>query len=121
MDMGIPSYVVAETISLVIAQRLMKKNCSNCVETVEIPDENLLQIGAKPENLRKFQNLKRGRGCGSCNHTGLRGRIPIFEILRMTSEVRNSILKSDSPVDMKKKAIADGNFVSLRMSALDRL
>lgn len=121
MDMGIPAYVVAETISLVIAQRLVKKNCTSCIETVEVPDDSLLQIGVKPENLAKFKNLKRGRGCGACNSTGLRGRIPIFEILRMTSEVRNSILKGDSPVDMKKKAIADGNFVSLRMSALDRL
>lgn len=121
MDMGIPGYVVAETISLVIAQRLMKRVCTSCIEAIKVPEESLLQIGVKPENLGKFQNLKRGRGCGACNSTGLRGRIPIFEILRMTSEVRNSILKGDSPVDMKKKAIADGNFVSLRMSALDRL
>ncbi len=121
MDMGIPSYVVAETITLVIAQRLMKKNCSRCLEPVVVPDENLLQIGVKSQDLPKYKNLKRGKGCGTCNNTGLKGRIPIFEILRMTSEVRNSILKSDSPVDMKKRAIADGNFLSLRMSALDRL
>lgn len=121
MDMGIPGYVVAETISLVIAQRLVKKNCSRCLEPVTIPDETLLQIGVKPADLPNFKNLKRGRGCTACNKTGLKGRVPIFEILRMTSEVRNSILKSDSPVDMKKKAIADGNFLSLRMSALDRL
>jgi type IV pilus assembly protein PilB len=121
MDMGIPGYVVAETITLVIAQRLMKRNCSKCLESVTIPDESLLQIGVKPADLPKFQKLKKGRGCGTCNNTGLKGRVPIFEILRMTSEVRNSILKGDSPVDMKKKAIADGNFVSLRMSALDRL
>lgn len=121
MDMGIPGYVVAETITLVIAQRLMKKNCSRCLEEISIPDESLLQIGVKPQDLPKFKNLKRGSGCGTCNNTGLKGRIPIFEILRMTSAVRNSILKGDSPVDMKKRAIADGNFLSLRMSALDRL
>lgn len=121
MDMGIPGYVIAETISLVIAQRLMKRNCNRCSVPVDVTEETLLQIGVKPEDLPKFKNLKRGKGCHECNNTGLKGRIPIFEILRMTSEVRNSILKGDSPVDMKKKAIADGNFVSLRMSALDRL
>lgn len=121
MDMGIPGYVVAETITLVIAQRLMKKNCKRCSVSVDVSDETLLQIGVKPQDLPNFKNLKRGTGCDECNNTGLKGRVPIFEILRMTSEVRNSILKGDSPVDMKKKAIADGNFVSLRMSALDRL
>lgn len=121
MDMGIPGYVVAETITLIIAQRLMKKNCSKCSVPVEIPDESLLQIGVKPEDLPKYKNLKKGKGCSACNNTGLKGRIPIFEILRMTSEVRNSILRGDSPVDMKKKAIADGKFLTLRMSALDRL
>ncbi len=121
MDMGIPGYVVAETISLVIAQRLMKKNCSKCLETVTVPEASLLQIGVRPADLHLYTNVKRGTGCRTCNNTGLKGRIPIFEILRMTSEVRNSILRGDSPVDMKKKAIADGNFVSLRMSALDRL
>ncbi len=121
MDMGIPGYVVAETITLIIAQRLMKRNCSKCSIPVEIPDESLLQIGVKREDLPKYKNLKKGKGCGTCNNTGLKGRIPIFEILRMTSEVRNSILRGDSPVDMKKKAIADGKFLTLRMSALDRL
>ena len=121
MDMGIPGYVVSETISLVIAQRLMKKNCTECLESVEIPDETLFQVGVKKEELGEFKNLKRGMGCQECNDTGLKGRIPIFEILQMTSEVRSSIIKGDSPVSMKKRAIESGKFVTLRMSALDRL
>ena len=60
-------------------------------------------------------------GCQDCNGTGLKGRVPIFEILQMTSEIRSSILDGDSPINMKKRAIKSGKFVTLRMSGLDRL
>lgn len=121
MDMGIPSYVVSETVSLVIAQRLMKRICKFCIEHVDVPERDLLLLGVSEEELPKYKNLKRGKGCHQCNRTGYKGRIPVFEILQMTNTVRKSILNGDSPVDIKKRAVADGTFHTLRMSALTRL
>lgn len=121
VDMGIPSYVVSETVSLVIAQRLMKRNCKFCLEDVKIPDRDLKLLGVPEDELDQYQNLKRGKGCHQCNRTGYKGRIPVFEILQMTNAVRKSILNGDSPVDMKRRAVKEGLFHTLRMSALRRL
>ncbi|MCO5113449.1 MAG: type IV-A pilus assembly ATPase PilB [Bdellovibrionaceae bacterium] len=121
VDMGIPSYVVSETVSLVIAQRLMKRICKFCIEPAQVPEKDLKMLGVSEDDLHLYQNLKRGKGCHQCNRTGYKGRIPVFEILQMTNEVRKSILNGDSPVDMKKRAVAEGTFHTLRMSALTRL
>lgn len=121
VDMGIPSYMVSETVSLVIAQRLMKKNCKFCLEDVKVPESDLLLLGVREEDLPQFNSLKRGKGCHQCNRTGYKGRIPVFEILQMTNEVRKSILSGDSPVEMKRRAVKEGVFHTLRMSALTRL
>lgn len=121
VDMGIPSYVVSETVTLVIAQRLMKRICKFCIEDVKVPDKDLIMLGVPEAELPLYQSLKRGKGCHQCNRTGYKGRIPVFEILQMTNEVRKSILNGDSPVDMKKRAVIEGTFHTLRMSALTRL
>lgn len=121
VDMGIPSYVVSETISLVIAQRLMKKSCRFCLQDANVPDSDLIQLGVPEEELHLYKGLKKGKGCHQCNQSGYKGRIPVFEILQMTNQVRKSILNGDSPVDMRKRAVEEGIFTSLRKSALWRL
>ena len=107
-------------VSLVIAQRLVRVNCPSCSEEVELPDEVLLDLGVKEEDLSDFQNTKKGRGCSSCNGSGYKGRMPIFEILEMTTGLRKGIINEDSNAQLKKLAISKG-LVSLRQSALSRL
>jgi type IV pilus assembly protein PilB len=120
VDIGVPSYIVAEVVSLIVAQRLVRVNCKACSKPIEVPDEVLLDIGVKTEELPAYKNLKKGRGCQSCNKSGYKGRMPIFEILEMTTELRKGIITDESNAGLKKMAISSG-LVTLRGSALTRL
>jgi len=80
----------------------------------------LLEIGVKPEELPEYKNIKKGRGCQACNNSGYKGRMPIFEILEMTTELRKGIITDESNARLKKMAISSG-LVTLRGSALTRL
>jgi len=120
VEIGVPSYIVGEVVSLVIAQRLVRLNCKACSKPVEVADDVLLDIGVKPEDLGDYKNLKKGRGCSACNKSGYKGRMPIFEILPMTTELRKGIISEESNARLKKMAISKG-LVTLRGSALSRL
>lgn len=120
VDIGVPSYMVAEVVSVVMAQRLVRVNCKSCAKKIDVPDEALLEIGVKEEDLSDFKNIKKGAGCTSCNNSGYKGRMPIFEILEMTTDLRKAIISDESNARLKKMAIEKG-LVTLRQSALSRL
>lgn len=121
VDIGVPAYMVAEVVSLVVAQRLVRVNCKACSKPTDVPDDVLLDIGVRPEELVEYKNLKKGRGCNACNKSGYKGRMPIFEILEMTTDLRKGIITDDSNAELKKMAISQGGLVTLRRSALSRL
>jgi type IV pilus assembly protein PilB len=119
--MGIPAYMVAEGTSLVCAQRLVKKICSRCITDHTVPREALLEIGVKEEDLDQFTNLKKGEGCETCNYTGLSGRAAIYEMLNISSAVKDAIFKGESPLNIKRAAVKADGMLTLRMSALLKL
>lgn len=120
VDIGIPSYMVSEVLSIVIAQRLVRKVCSSCAQPHNVEDEVLLDLGVKKEELPSFQKLRKGDGCRKCNNSGYKGRMPIFEILEMTPSLRKAIINEKTNAEMKAIAIKNG-LVTLRASALKRL
>ena len=120
VDIGIPGYVVSEVLSIVIAQRLVRKNCVSCTQPNDVKDQVLLDLGVKKEHLPEFQNLKKGEGCDKCNDSGYKGRMPIFEILEMTPALRKAIINGDTNARLKDIAIKNG-LITLRGSALNRL
>lgn len=71
IDMGIPNYMVAETISLIVAQRLLKTICFKCIEEFTPDKQTLLDLEIPEKDLHLYQTLRRGRGCDRCNYTGL--------------------------------------------------
>lgn len=120
LDMGVPGFMVGEATSLIVAQRLMRRICKSCVTEHRVAPEVLIELGVKQEDLDKFKDLKKGEGCGECNGTGLRGRVAIYEMMKMTSGVKEVVLKSGTPQELKRLAIAEG-MMSLRQSALQKL
>lgn len=120
IDIGIQPYMVSEVVSLVIAQRLVRKNCESCAEPVTVPKEILLEIGVPESELDQYQDLKKGRGCKKCNNSGYKGRMPIFEILEMTHDLQKAIIEEQSNAKLKLIAIKSG-LTTLRASALKRL
>lgn len=120
VSMGVPNYLVAEGTTMVVAQRLLKKICKNCITEAKVPPEVLLEIGVKEEELPQFNNLRKGEGCVECNGTGLSGRMAVYEVLNITANVKDSIFKNESPLEIKRRAVADG-MKTLRRSALLKL
>lgn len=120
VDIGVPSYMVSEVVSLVMAQRLVRLNCKFCAKPIEVSDEALLEIGVQSDELDQYTNLLKGEGCLPCDNSGYKGRMPIFEILAMTSELRRAIINEESNAELKKIAI-DSGLVTLRQSALEKL
>lgn len=120
LDMGIANFLVAESTTLVVAQRLMRRNCQRCSADIKVEPNILIKLGVTEDNLHEFNGLKKGSGCQHCGQTGLSGRIAIHEILKMTAEVKDAIFKGASPLQLKRQAIKSG-MQTLRMSALNKL
>jgi type IV pilus assembly protein PilB len=121
VSMGVPNYLVAEGTSLVVAQRLIKRICQNCISETKVVPEVLLDIGVPESELGEFNNLKRGEGCEKCDGTGLSGRQAIFEALEVSASVKDAIFRSASPLEMKRAAILKDGMISLRHAALLKL
>jgi len=120
VEMGLEPYVVAEATTVVIAQRLLRRNCPRCSVDFKVADDILLKLGVANEKLGEYKKLKKGEGCEECNGGGLRGRMAIFEVLRMTANVKEAIFRSASPLEIKRKAMDDG-MRTLRQAALLKL
>jgi type IV pilus assembly protein PilB len=119
LDMGVQPYLITSTVSLVVAQRLAGRVCDRCKAPHRVDDQVLLDAGVKPAELASY-SLMKGEGCAVCNGTGIKGRIAMYEVMKMTNALREMILKHGSPVEIKKAAIA-GGMRSLRQAGLRKL
>jgi type IV pilus assembly protein PilB len=108
IDMGVKPFLVASSIQAIMAQRLIRKLCTNCKVVDEHPDPHylrLLNIG--PDDLKKYPVYK-GTGCSKCRNTGYKGRQGIFEILEMNTEIRELAFARSSASELRKAAKAGG-------------
>ncbi|GAC18583.1 GspE/PulE family protein [Paraglaciecola arctica] len=116
LDMGAPGYLVASSLRAMVAQRLVRKICKNCSEDYRLNTEELLWLNNLDDNLKAI-NFKRGRGCQSCNKTGYKGRIGVFELLEMTESMMNA-LKLNDTITFSQAAHKSPGFVPLAKVAL---
>ncbi len=116
LDMGIPSFLVASSLLLVLAQRLGRKVCKQCREPYDADEESLVQYGHVPTGKGKMQFYK-GKGCATCNFTGMKGRIAIYEVMPVGEELRSAILKNASTAELRAIAETAG-MRSLRQAGL---
>jgi len=108
VNMGVPSFMVASALSLIVAQRLARKNCSSClVDDEKATRETLLQYGFTEEELSSF-TPKKGNGCAECNNTGYKGRQGIYEVLKKTPNLEAAILREARGDEMLEVAVKDG-------------
>ncbi len=119
LNMGIEPFLVIAALNVVVAQRLCRKICMNCREVDQVPASELVACGFAPSSAGKIKIYK-GKGCESCNNTGYKGRIAIYEVLQVTPRIRELILKNGSSDQIKKAAIKEG-MKTLRMSALTKV
>jgi type IV pilus assembly protein PilB len=110
--------MVASSLSLIVAQRLARKNCTECATIDEkVTDQMLLDIGFKEEELSTFSPQK-GRGCSNCNNTGYKGRKGIYEVLKKTPALEEEILRNGRTSELLAAAKKDG-FVTMQEIARD--
>lgn len=119
MDMGVAPYVVTSTLNLIVAQRLVGRICENCKVPLDVIPQALIDIGVAPEDVGEYR-LYKGKGCPTCNGSGIKGRTAIFELMEMTQRMREAILKGASASDLRVIAREEG-MRTLRRSALLKL
>lgn len=116
MNMGVPAFNIATSVSLIIAQRLGRRLCNGCKQPANIPADVLLQEGFTQEQIDTGFTLYRPKGCDKCNG-GYKGRVGIYEVVKITDELANMIMEEASSIKIAKQAQAEG-FRTLRQSAL---
>jgi len=119
MNMGIEPFLVASSVNLICAQRLVRKVCAACHAPQPLPPPALVEVGFRPEEAATVTPM-RGRGCEKCNQTGYKGRVGLFEVMEITDEVRELILVGASALELRRKAMDEG-MVSLRESGLRKI
>ncbi|AMY11589.1 Type II traffic warden ATPase [Luteitalea pratensis] len=116
MNMGIEPFLVASSVNLICAQRLVRRVCSKCKVPHPLPPQALIDIGFAPEDAATVVPM-RGTGCDTCNQTGYKGRVGLYEVLEITDSIRELILVGASALDIRKKGIEEG-MITLRHSGL---
>ena len=120
VNMGIEPFLVGTAVNLIQAQRLIRRICSACKEEVhDIPAKTLIEVGFPPEAVGTFK-LYKGRGCGTCNGTGYKGRVGLYEVMEISEGIRDLIMVGATAVEIKRKALEEG-MLTLRMSGLEKI
>ncbi|MGB7083728.1 MAG: type IV-A pilus assembly ATPase PilB, partial [Candidatus Acidiferrales bacterium] len=116
MNMGIEPFLVATSVNLIAAQRLVRRVCAQCKEPLQITPQALVDAGYTAEE-SKATTIYHGRGCGTCNNTGYKGRVALYEVMEVNDELKELILVGASALELKKKAL-EGGMITLRKSGL---
>src|SRR5918996_5124479 len=119
MNMGIEPFLVASSVHLICAQRLIRRICKDCKQEHQTPPEALLEVGFSAEEAKTIKTYK-GKGCSTCNNTGYKGRIGLYEGMEVTEELRELILVGASSLELRRKAVDEG-MLTLRASGLRKV
>ena len=119
VNMGIEAFLVANSVNLVAAQRLVRRICENCKAPYDVPIDRLVDAGLT-EAQAKSVKPQHGRGCDRCSGTGYKGRVGLFEVMEMSELLREQIINGASVTEMRKQAVTEG-MTTLRMSGLNKV
>jgi type IV pilus assembly protein PilB len=119
INMGCEPFLIADSVILVVAQRLVRRVCKKCAAPQKLPKKTLLDIGFAEEEADSA-NILLGKGCEACNNTGFKGRTGLFEVMQVTPDIRDLILNRSQSREIKAKAIQQG-MLTLRRSGLTKI
>ncbi len=119
MNMGIEPFLVATSVNLIQAQRLIRRICASCKEEFPAPPQALIEVGFGEEESQTLK-LYKGKGCEKCNGTGYKGRVGLYEVMEMTDALRELVLVGASNIELRKQAIEEG-MITLRGSGLEKV
>ncbi len=119
MNMGIEPFLVASSVHLICAQRLVRRICTQCKVEAPLPVPALVQAGYTEEIAKTVKPMK-GQGCERCNKTGYKGRVGLYEVMAVSTELRELILVGASGLELRRKAVEEG-VITLRGSGLRKV
>ena len=115
-DMGIPTFLITATLEAILAQRLVRRICTQCREETTPSDDMLYELGLSPEQIANM-TFYRGTGCEACNNTGYKGRVGLFELMIMNDELREMVM-NNVPADELRRTAQKQGMVALRDAGL---
>ena len=118
LDIGIAPFLVGSCLNLVMAQRLVRRICTNCKEEYKATPEELALVGLEPDRIKGA--LYHGKGCTECRNTGYKGRLAIFEMIPMARELRKLVFDNANEDDIRQTALKNG-MITLREAGLARV
>ncbi len=119
MNMGIEPFLVATSVHCIAAQRLIRRVCKECKHVVNIPKQALIDIGLTPEEAETAEIME-GRGCATCNGTGNKGRVGLYEVLEITDAIKDLVLTGANAIELREKAVEEG-MITLRRSGIYKI
>ena len=119
VNMNVEPFLIADSLIVVVAQRLIRRLCKKCAQPHTLPEAALLEMGYRKDELKGLEAMKAG-GCDVCNRTGYKGRTALFEVMSIDDDIRTMILTRAQSRDIKKKAIEKG-MLTLRRSGLVKI
>ena len=119
LNMGVEPFLVTASVNLVIAQRLARRICADCKQPAEKHGEALQKLGMTDDQIRKG-TIMAGRGCGTCNNTGYKGRVALYEVMPFVDGLKELVLQGASAAELKTQMIKEG-YASLRMAGIQKI
>jgi type IV pilus assembly protein PilB len=119
MNMGIEPFLVASSVNLICAQRLVRRVCANCKQPNLVPPAALAKVGFKPDEIAGVAPMH-GAGCEKCNGTGYKGRVGLYEVMDVSDGLKELILVGASGLELRRKATEEG-MLTLRQSGLRKI
>lgn len=119
LNMGVEPFLVTASVNCILAQRLARRICPECKAPVDVPRERLIEIGV-PASQAPSVTIYKGQGCRNCNDTGYKGRVAVYEVMRLGDELKEFVLQGVSNVELKREAMRLG-MKTLRQSAIGKL
>ena len=119
MNMGIEPFLVASSVNLICAQRLVRRICANCKQPNPVPPAALAKVGFKPDEIAGVAPMH-GTGCEKCNGTGYKGRVGLYEVMDVSDGLKELILVGASGLELRRKATEEG-MLTLRQSGLRKI
>jgi type IV pilus assembly protein PilB len=119
LNMGVEPFLITASVNLVLAQRLARRICKDCRAPLEVEKQALVDLGVLPEQIESIQ-VMHGTGCATCNGTGFKGRVALYEVMRFGDNLKELVLQGASTAELKAAAIR-GGMSSLRMSGIEKV
>jgi len=120
LNMGVEPFLITASVNLVLAQRLARKICVDCKRPVDIDKVALLDMGMTEAQVEANPQIMKGAGCTTCNGSGYKGRVALYEVMRFRDDLKERVLQGASSAELKQAAIA-GGMLTLRMSGITKI